>query len=79
VHDDALKPRQEPEPEVALRRGAPRQQVVRGEDRGRAQAQQAIVELRRREPLHVHDVSRTTTEPGQAHGVLEELDRDAQP
>jgi hypothetical protein len=50
---------------------------VRGEDRGRAQAQQAIVQLRHCEPLQVDHVGRTATQPRQADWMLEELDRDA--
>ena len=55
VHDDPVEALEQPLPEIAARRGAPRQQVVRGEDGRRAEAE-VHVGLRQRKPLHVHDV-----------------------
>ena len=55
VHDHPVEALEQPPPEVALARRAARQQVVRGEDRGRPEPQ-VHIGLRQREPLHVHDV-----------------------
>ena len=55
VHDDAVEAAQDSPPQASLGGGAPRQQVMGGEDRGRAEAQ-LRVELREREPLDMQDV-----------------------
>src|SRR5918996_4404662 len=78
VNDDAIEPAKDALPHRAPGRRTPRQQVVRGEDRGRAEAKQALVELREREPLDVHDVGASREQPEHAERVLDRLERQAQ-
>ena len=78
VDDDPLEAAEEPPPEVELRGGAARQQVVRGEDERRTLAKQPVVELRRGEPLDVGDVGAAPAEAGKPERMLDELDRDAE-
>src|SRR5262249_37127991 len=70
---------EQPAPELALRRGPPRQQVVCGEDGRHARPKDAGVELRRGQPLHVEDVGLAREERGGPGHVLRDLDRDAHP
>jgi hypothetical protein len=79
VHDHALEAREQPAPEVLFGGRAAREQVVGRQDERRAVAQQADVELRRREPLQVDDVGTRSREAGQSHRMLERLQRQPQP
>jgi hypothetical protein len=56
----------------------PRQQVVCGQDERRALTEQPGLELRRREPLHVHDVGTSRGQTSETERVLERLDREPQ-
>ena len=78
VGDDTVEATVEPTPEIALRRGPSRQDVVRGDDGRPAVWQQARVELRERRPLDVKDVAWYATEPRQADCVLRRLQRQAE-
>jgi hypothetical protein len=79
VDDDPLEPAEEPAPEVAFLRGAPREQVVRREDEGLTETEDPIVDLRRGEPLEVSDVSVPAAQPGEPDRVLEQLHGDPEP
>ena len=79
VDDDARESAEQAPPEVALARRASRQDVVRREDERRIDPQEPVVELGRGQPLEVHDVGLASPEPREPDGVLEQLDRDAQP
>jgi hypothetical protein len=73
VHDHAVAAVEERLPEVGLRGRAPRDDVVRGEDDGRARPKEPAVCLRRAEPLHVQNVRPERGEARHAEGVLEGL------
>ena len=77
VDDDPVEAREELQPERGLVRRAARQKVVRGEHRGEMRAEEARVELRRGEPLHVQDVRVEPAERGEAERVLRRLERNA--
>ena len=65
VHDDPAEPAEQPRPDGAGA-GAPRDDVVRGQDRGSAEpAHPAPVELRPGQPLDVHEVGSERLEPAQ--------------
>jgi len=79
VDDDAREPAEQALPEVALARGAARQDVVGGEDERRVDAEEPVVELRSGQPLEVDDVGLAAPEASQADRMLEQLQREAQP
>ena len=79
VHDDALEAAEEPPPELALRRRAPRKHVVRREDERPARAEQPVVELGRGQPLEMDDVGVAARQPRKPDRMLEQLHRDPQP
>ena len=68
VHDDPLEAAEQLEPQRPLARRAARQQVVRREHRGRAQAQQPGVQLRNGEPLDVRHVRLQTAQRASPSG-----------
>ncbi len=74
VHDDAFEAAEQPPPELPFGGGAPRQQVVGGEDGGAAVAD-VDVELGEREPLHVDDVGAHPPERGRDREMLDALER----
>ena len=76
VHDDAVEARQQPAPQVALLGRAARQQVVRREDRRRAEAHERVG-LRQRQPLDVQHVGAPRRERADDAGVLQRLQRQA--
>ena len=78
VDDDAVEAREERSPELLLRRRPARQEVVRGEHRGRVRPEEPRVDLRH-EPLHVQDVRRADAERREPEGMLGDLQRQPQP
>jgi endonuclease/exonuclease/phosphatase family metal-dependent hydrolase len=78
VGDDAIEAAVEPAPEVALRRGPSRQNVVGGDDGRPPPRQEARVELRERRPLEVKDVPFDPAEATEADSVLTGLQRQAE-
>ena len=83
MDDDPPEPVEQPRPDGAGSLAA-RHDIVRGEDRGRAEAPHpAPVELRTRQPLHVDDVRLERFEPreqpARARQVLDALEQQPQP
>ncbi len=78
VDDHAGEAAQQASPELALRGRAPRQEVMRREDGRIPEAQEARVELRRRQPLQVQDVGPPAIEPREPRQVLPGLQGEPQ-
>jgi hypothetical protein len=78
VNDDTVETPQDARPQGALRRGSPREQVVRREDGGHAEAR-VDVELGHGEPLHVQDVCTCCGERSEHVQVLDGLQRKPHP
>ena len=68
VDDDALEAREQRPPHRGLRERAARDDVVRREDGGAARTEEPAIELRRAEPLDVHDVGLREREAAMPNG-----------
>ena len=77
VHDDAVEAGEEAAPQVLLACGAPRQEVVRGEDGRRVRPEEAQVELGD-EPLQVQHVGTLRAQRREPERMLGDLERQAQ-
>jgi len=83
VHDDPVEAREEPAPQAGAVRGAPREQVVCGENGRQVWAEEERVELGDGEPLNVEDVrvqaALEAAQRGKPERMLDNLERQAQP
>ena len=78
VHDDAVEAAEQAAPEILLARGAPREQVVRGEDGRRMGPKESHVELGN-EPLQVQHVRTLPAQCDEPERMLCHLERQPQP
>jgi len=76
VYDDAVEALEQPSPKILLPRRAPRQEVVRGEDRRDMRAEQAHVELRY-EPLEMQHIRALSPQRRKPKRMLGHLERQA--
>ncbi len=79
VDDHAFEAIEERPPHRGLGQRAAWDDVVRGEDSGAARPEEPAIQLRRAEPLHVHDIRLREPETRHAEGMFETLHSQTQP